>query len=47
MENEQNNKVQKQNVGNAGEYYIAARLSALNFTATITLGRAEKYVRGI
>jgi hypothetical protein len=36
-------KVQKQNVGNAGEYYIAARLSALNFTATITLGRAEKY----
>ena len=36
-------KAQKQNVGNAGEYYIAARLSALNFTATITLGRAEKY----
>ncbi len=36
-------KIQKQNVGNAGEYYIAARLSALNFTATITLGRAEKY----
>ena len=36
-------KAQKQNVGNAGEYYIASRLSALNFTATITLGRAEKY----
>lgn len=36
-------KIQKQNVCNAGEYYIAARLSALNFTVTITLGRAEKY----
>ncbi|MCX6718359.1 MAG: hypothetical protein NTY81_02015 [Candidatus Staskawiczbacteria bacterium] len=36
-------KAQKQNVGNAGEYYIASRLSAINFTATITLGRAEKY----
>jgi hypothetical protein len=35
--------IQKQNVGNAGEYYIAARLSALNFTVTITLGRAERY----
>lgn len=33
----------KQNVGNAGEYYVASRLSALDFTATITLGRAEKY----
>ena len=43
MENGQNNKVQKQNVGNAGEYYIAARLSAINFVTTITLGRAEKY----
>src|SRR3989344_424016 len=43
MKNEQNNKAQKQNVCNAGEYYIAARLSALNFVATITLGRAEKY----
>lgn len=40
---DKHNKAQKQNVGNAGEYYIAARLSALNFTATITLGRAEKY----
>jgi hypothetical protein len=37
------NKIQKQNVGNAGEYYVASRLSALNFVATITLGRAEKY----
>jgi hypothetical protein len=35
--------VQKQNIGNSGEYYIAARLSALNFTVTITLGRAERY----
>lgn len=36
-------KIQKQNVGNAGEYYVASRLSALNFTVTITLGRAERY----
>ena len=36
-------KTQKQNIGNAGEYYIAARLSAENFIATITLGRAEQY----
>ena len=36
-------KTQKQNIGNAGEYYIASRLSALNFVATMTLGRAEKY----
>lgn len=43
MESGQKERVQKQNVGNAGEYYIAARLSALNFVATITLGRAEKY----
>ena len=35
--------IQKQNVGNAGEYYVASRLSALNFVVTITLGRAEKY----
>ena len=33
----------KQNIGNAGEYYIASLLSAYGFTATITLGRAEKY----
>lgn len=38
-----NDKIQKQNVGNAGEYYIASRLSAINFVTTITLGRAEKY----
>src|SRR3989344_6066192 len=36
-------KLQKQNSGNAGEYYIAARLSAMNFITTLTLGRAEKY----
>ena len=35
--------MQKQNIGNAGEYYIASRLSAENFIATLTLGRAEKY----
>jgi hypothetical protein len=39
----ENIKIQKQNVGNAGEYYIASRLSAVDFVATITLGRAEKY----
>lgn len=37
------NKIDKQNIGNAGEYYIAARLSAENFIVTITLGRAERY----
>lgn len=36
-------KVQKGNIGNAGEYYVAALLSAKNFITTITLGRAEKY----
>jgi hypothetical protein len=35
--------IKKQNIGNAGEYYIAAVLSSLNFTTTITLGRAERY----
>jgi len=35
--------MEKQNIGNSGEYYIASRLSAENFTTTITLGRAEKY----
>lgn len=35
--------LQKQNIGNSGEYYFASRLSAENFIATITLGRAEKY----
>lgn len=36
-------KIQKQNIGNAGEYYIASLLSAEDFVVTITLGRAEKY----
>lgn len=36
-------KTQKQNVGNAGEYYIASRLSEKDFIVTITLGRAERY----
>ena len=36
-------KVQKQNVGNAGEYYVASLLSARNFITSITLGRAERY----
>ncbi|GIU69315.1 MAG: hypothetical protein KatS3mg002_0551 [Candidatus Woesearchaeota archaeon] len=35
--------VEKQNIGNAGEYYLASRLSAEDFIVTITLGRAEKY----
>ena len=35
--------IQKQNVGNAGEYYIASQLSARDFIATVTLGRAERY----
>lgn len=39
----QNSKIGKQNIGNAGEYYIASRLSAENFIVTITLGRAERY----
>src|SRR3989338_273498 len=37
------NQVKKQNIGNAGEYYIASRLSAEDFIVTITLARAEKY----
>jgi len=36
-------EVSNQNVGNAGEYYIASVLSAHNFVATVTLGRAEDY----
>jgi hypothetical protein len=36
-------QIQKQNVGNAGEYYIASRLSSLDYIVTITLGRAERY----
>jgi hypothetical protein len=37
------NRIQKQNIGNAGEYYMASILSAHNFTATLTLGRAEYF----
>ncbi len=36
-------KISKQNVGNAGEYYIASKLSALDFIVSITLGRAERF----
>jgi len=36
-------KIQKQNVGNAGEYYIVSKLSTLDFTVSITLGRAESF----
>lgn len=32
-----------QNIGNAGEYFIASVLSGHGFTTTITLGRAEAY----
>jgi hypothetical protein len=35
--------VDKQNVGNAGEYYVSALLSARNFVVTITLGRNIGY----
>lgn len=36
-------KTDKQNIGNAGEYFAASILSAHGFTTTLTLGRAEKY----
>ncbi len=36
-------EVSKQNIGNAGEYYLASRLSAENFITTMTLGRTERY----
>lgn len=36
-------KINKQNVGNAGEYFIASMLSAQDYVVTITLGRAEKF----
>ena len=39
----ENFKVSKQNIGNAGEYFLASYLSANNFIVTITLGRAETY----
>lgn len=41
MKNE--NKPDTQNIGNAGEYFVASILSAYGFTTTITLGRAEAY----
>jgi hypothetical protein len=36
-------KPDNNNIGNAGEYYIAAILSSKGYITTITLGRAEKY----
>jgi len=36
-------KPDKNNIGNAGEYYIASILSSKGYVTTITLGRAEAY----
>ena len=36
-------KVAKQNIGNAGEYFVAYLLSANNCIVTVTLGRAEGF----
>ena len=36
-------KKSKQNIGNAGEFYFAAILSAKDFVVTVTLGRNEGY----
>jgi len=36
-------KVTKQNIGNAGEYFIAYLLSASNCIVTVTLGRTEGF----
>ena len=36
-------KPDNNNIGNAGEYYVAALLSSRGYITTITLGRAEKY----
>jgi len=36
-------KPNRNNIGNAGEYYVAHILSSRNYITTITLGRAEKY----
>ncbi|HEC39723.1 hypothetical protein LCGC14_1719860 [marine sediment metagenome] len=36
-------KVAKQNIGNAGEYFIAYLLSANNCIVTVTLGRTEGF----
>jgi Holliday junction resolvase-like predicted endonuclease len=37
------NKPDNNNIGNAGEYYIASILSSKGYITTITLGRAEAY----
>jgi hypothetical protein len=36
-------KPDNNNIGNAGEYYIASILSSKGYVTTITLGRAEAY----
>lgn len=36
-------KISKQNMGNAGEFYIAYLLSSMNYVVMITLGRNEGY----
>jgi hypothetical protein len=36
-------KPSRQNIGNAGEYFMAHILSSYNFVVTVTLGRNEKY----
>jgi hypothetical protein len=36
-------KPDNNNIGNAGEYFIASILSSRGYTTTITLGRAETY----
>lgn len=43
MTNTMELKPNYQNIGNAGEYFMASILSAHGFTTTITLGRAEAY----
>ncbi|MBS3076613.1 aspartate ammonia-lyase [Candidatus Pacearchaeota archaeon] len=40
---EKKSKPDNNNIGNAGEYYIASILSSKGYVATITLGRAEAY----
>ncbi len=35
--------VKAQNIGNAGEFYVASLLSAYDCVVTITLGRAEGF----
>lgn len=38
-----NNKPDNNNIGNAGEYFIASILSSKGYVTTLTLGRAEAY----